>query len=199
MRNYCFAAAVFLVLIFAGCMNSKDGFLYFGFSVDYNLPELTLPGDPLLSLLPPQPLPDIPVDMNADSEFNTQYFDHIVRIKLRQLVFTITADSTNPLIDTKEPVVPTPDDWSFLTSAEIWVEHPVTSEQALIAYVAAGDPQLSSGSNMLHFNCLQSNMVDYFDDNYNTILLFKTVGTFPPDDVIFQGRSEFDLSAALIK
>lgn len=199
MKNCGYAAVILLALSCAGCMDSKEGFIHFGFSVDYNLPELTLPGDPLLSLLPPQPLPDIPLDMNADDEFNTQYFDHIVRIKLRQLVLRITADSTNPLVDTKEPAVPTPDDWSFLVSAEIWVKHPVTSETALIAFVPAGDPQLAPGNDVLHFGCLQSNIVDYFDSNYNTIFVFKTVGTFPPDSVIFNGSAEFDMSAALIR
>jgi hypothetical protein len=199
MRNYCILVLVFLAALGAGCMDSKDGFFHFGFTVDYELPELTMPGDPLLSMLPPQPLPDIPIVMNADSEFSMQHFDHIVRIKVLQLVFAITNDSTNPAVDPLEPAVPTPDDWSFLESAEIWVEHPVTSAQALIAYVSAGDPQLAPGNTTLSFNCLQSNIVDYFDSSYNTTLILKAVGTCPPDDVIFRGSAVFDLSAALIK
>jgi hypothetical protein len=198
--KYCIILTVVTALAFCtGCPDSREGFIHFSFNVDYTLPEQTLPGDPIASLLPPQPLPDIPIDMNADSEFNSKTFDHIVGIKLEQLVFAISASSTNPAYDPKEPVTPTPDDWSFFESIEIWIENPVTLEQAPIAYVLAGSPQLDPGNTTLSFVCVSTNLLDYFDGGYCTTLIVKATGTVPPDDVIFTASAQFKITAALIR
>jgi len=199
MMRHGIVLAALLSLLCAGCLDSKEGFIHFSFTVDYDIPEQTLPGDPLLSLLPVQPLPDIPIDMNTDSQFNSQVFDHIVRIRVQGLVFTINSNSTNPLIDDKEPDPSTPDDWSFLESVEIWIEHPQTFEQGMIALVPSGDPQLLPGNTSLSFTCLNTDLEEYFDSNYNTTLILKATGTFPPDDVIFQATADFKITAALIR
>lgn len=200
MRKVFYILLLFALLV--GCESSKKGFLPFSFSVDYDVPQQTLPGDPLLSTLPPQTLPDIPVNLNADSEFNTQIFHYLTGVELERLTFTITADSTDPAIDDLEPAAPaspTPDDWSFFESAEIWFKHPVTSEEAMVACVASGDPQLSSGSITLSFTCTGVNMLDYFNKSYQTILIIRAVGTCPPDDVIFVAGAKFKVDAVLLK
>jgi hypothetical protein len=199
MKCSCALAAAAVLLLCTGCLDSKEGFIHFSFDVDYALPQQTLPGDPLASLLPPQPLPDIPIDMNADSEFNSRTFDHIVGIELKELTFAISASSANPAYDPKEPATPTPDDWSFLESIEIWIENPVTHEQAPIAYVPAGSPQLEPGNTTLSFVCVGTDITDYFDGSYSTTLIIKTVGTFPPDDVMFGASARFRITAALIR
>lgn len=191
-----------LFALLVGCEDSKQGYLPFSFDVNYDIPQQTLPGDPVLSTLPAQTLPDIPVNLSADEEFNTQIFHYLTGVELERLTFTITASSTDHAIDDLEPAPPaspTPDDWSFFESAEIWFRHPDTSEEAMVAYVAAGDPQLSSGSTALSFTCLGTNILDYFNKSYQTILIIRAVGTFPPDDVIFVAEVRFKVSAVLIK
>ncbi len=199
MRRYSLLAGVFLAVLCTGCLDSDEGFLHFSFTIDQDVPEQTLPGDPLLALLPPSSLPDIPIPVDAGGEINSQAFDHLVRIRLKQLVFAISTSSSDPAVDTTEPDPPTPDDWSFLDSVEIWIRHPVTSEEALIAYIAAGDPQLEPGTTAIVFNCLDTDMLDYFDSAYNTTLIIRAVGTVPPDNVIFGGSVTLKVTAALIK
>jgi len=199
MKSLFYFVAFAAVSFCAGCLDSNEGFLHFDFIVNYDTPESTIPGNPILSLLPPQSLPEIPVDMNTDSEFNSQIFDHLVDIELRQLVFTITASSTDPAVDLLEPATPTPDDWSFLESVEIWFRNPTTLEEGLAAYIAAGDTQLDPGNSNLSFACTEIDLLDYFDGGNNTVLVIKAVGTTPPDDVIFQVSARFRVVAALIK
>jgi len=202
MRYYMiFFAAMLTTIAFSSCLN-KDGFMHFSFDVDHNASEQTLPGDPAGAMLPPQELPDIPMDieLGSDENFNSQAFDHLVAIELKGLVFTITASSTDPAVDLKEPGPTTPDDWSFFQSAEIYIENPTTSQQALIAYVPLDDPQLQPGAGTtLAFACLDVNLLDYFDGAHNTKLVVRAVGTCPPDDVIFQVSVNFKVTAALIK
>lgn len=199
MKIRCILVLMVILLPSAGCFDSSDGYLHFTFEVNYNVPEQTMPGDPLLALLPPQPIPEIPVDMNTDTEFSSQVFDHLVRIRLEELSFAITANSTDPAYDDLESITPTPDDWSFLQSAEIWVRYPGTDVEGLVAFVPEGDPQLASGSPVLAFVCLNTDILDYFDSGHNTTLVLRAIGSFPPDDVIFQASAKFKVTAALLK
>jgi hypothetical protein len=200
MRYRLILAALAIVFLFSGCRRSEHGWLHFGFTVDYDVPEQTLPGAATPVPLPPQPLSGaIPIDLASNPEFNSKAFNHLVRIKLKQLVFTITPNSTDPAFDSLEPGPPTPDDWSFLESIELWVRYPGTSLEAMIAYVGAGDPQLTPGNTTLWFVCLDYDILEYFDANYSTELILKVVGTTPPDDVLFTSSMKFEFVAALIK
>jgi len=184
-----------------GCADSNEGLFPLEFTVDYNVSQLTVPGDPILALLPPQELPEIPIpiDLESDSDFNSRVFDHLVDIEIREVVFTIAANSTDPAVDLNEPDPATPDDWSFLTSVEMWIEHPVTLQRALIALINAGSAQLQPGVTTLRFICGGTNLIDYFDSGYNTTVIVKAVGKVPEDDVIFDASADFRVTAVLIK
>ncbi len=184
-----------------GCLDSNEGFLPFDFTVDYDVPEQRVPGDPVLALLPPQELPEIPIpiDLQEDSDFNSRVFDHLVDIEMRELVFAITASSTDPAVDLNEPSPATADDWSFLQSVEIWIEHPVTLQRALVAFINEGSAQLQPGETTLRFLCAGTNLIDYFDSSYNTNIVIKAVGKVPEDDIIFNASADFKVTAVLIK
>lgn len=190
-----------LTVACGGCIDSNEGFFPFDFMVDYDVPEQRIPGDPLLALLPPQEMPEIPIpiDLQSDSDFNSRVFDHIVDIEMQELVFTISANSTDPAVDLNEPDPVTPDDWSFLQSVELWIEHPVTSQRALIAFINEGSAQLQPGETTLRFICGGTNLIDYFDSGYNTTIVIKAVGAVPEDDVIFNASANFEVTAVLIK
>jgi hypothetical protein len=185
----------------AGCADSNEGLFPFDFIVDYAVPQQTVPGDPILALLPPQELPEIPIpiDLQSDSDFNSRVFDHLTDIEMQELVFTIDASSTDPAVDLNEPDPATPDDWSFLTSVEIWIEHPVTLQRALVALINAGSAQLQPGVTTLRFICGGTNLIDYFDSCYNTTVIVKAVGKVPEDDVVFNASANFRVTAVLIK
>jgi hypothetical protein len=199
MKQVLLLAAVAIVC--GGCLDSNEGLFPFDFMVDYDVPETRIPGDPVLALLPPQEMPEIPipVDLQSDSEFNSRVFDHIVDIEMQELVFTIAASSTDPAVDLVEPDPVTPDDWSFLQSVEIWIEHPVTLQRALIAFVNEGSAQLQPGETTLQFICGGTNLIDYFDSGYNTTIVIKAVGAVPEDDVIFNASANFEVTAVLIR
>jgi hypothetical protein len=184
-----------------GCLDSNEGLFPFDFIVDYDVPETTIPGDPVLALLPPQELPEIPIpiDLQSDSDFNSRVFDHLVDIEMQELVFVIAASSTDPAVDLHEPDPTTPDDWSFLQSVEIWIEHPGTHQRALVALINEGSAQLQPGETTLRFICGGTNLIDYFDSDYNTTIVIKAVGTVPEDDVIFNASANFRVTAVLIK
>ena len=187
VRYYCFLIGLALTVLCTGCGGSdvKQGLIPFSFTVDYDLPQQTIPGDPLLWYLPAQPLPDIPIDLKADEQFNSQYFHHITSIKLESLVLTIDPGSAH-------------DDWSFLVSADIWIKNPDTSEEILIAYIEAGDPQLDPGNAVLLFNCLSHDITERFTDDYRTTIILRVVSTVPPADVTFNATAAFRVSAVLI-
>jgi hypothetical protein len=199
MKHVAILAAA--VLACAGCADSNEGFFPFDFIVHYDVPEQRVPGDPVLALLPPQELPEIPIpiDLQSDSDFNSRVFDHLVDIEMQELVFAIAASSIDPAVDLNEPDPATPDDWNFLQSVEIWIEHPVTLQRALIAFINEGSAQLQPGETTLTFICGGTNLVDYFDSSYNTTVVVKAVGKVPEDDVIFNATANFRVTAVLIK
>ena len=199
MKHVLMLAAVAIAC--GGCLDSNEGLFPFDFTVDYDVPETRIPGDPVLALLPPQEMPEIPIpiDLQSDSDFNSRVFDHLVDIEMQELVFTITASSIDPAVDFLEPNPATPDDWSFLQSVEIWAEHPVTLQRALLAFINEGSAQLQPGETTLRFICGGTNLIDYFDSSYNTNIIIKAVGSVPEDDVIFNASADFKVTAVLIR
>ena len=199
MKHVLMLAAVAIAC--GGCLDSNEGLFPFDFTVDYDVPETRIPGDPVLALLPPQEMPEIPIpiDLQSDSDFNSRVFDHLVDIEMQELVFTITASSIDPAVDFLEPNPATPDDWSFLQSVEIWAEHPVTLQRALLAFINEGSAQLQPGETTLRFICGGTNLIDYFDSSYNTNIIIKAVGSVPEDDVIFNASADFRVTAVLIR
>jgi len=199
MKQVLMLAAVAIVC--GGCLDSNEGLFPFDFIVDYDVPQTRIPGDPVLALLPPQEMPEIPIpiDLKSDSDFNSRVFDHLVDIGMQELVFTITPNSTDPAVDLIEPNPVTPDDWSFLQSVEIWAEHPVTLQRALVALINEGSAQLQPGETTLMFICSGTNLIDYFDSSYKTNIIIKAVGSVPEDDIIFNASANFKVTAVLIR
>jgi hypothetical protein len=137
------------------------------FDVSQNIPAQTIPGSPLGGLLPPLSTQQI----NINSQIQSQTTSPIGSVKLKSLVFTITAG----------------DDWRFLSTMDIYI----SSTKAGTTLPAARIATVSNpgATNTLNFTVLDVELNDYVSEGSQ--LSAMASGNAPADDTTFDGVAVF--------
>lgn len=164
MRTFVFA------LLFAGCGIAD-------FDVDQPVPEQTIAGSslpgPLAALFP------LPLSLDISQQIKAHDTGPIDSVVMSSLELTIT-DTARPAGDT--------DDWSFVDSVDVFIESTksgTTLPKVKIATVSHPGPVQT-----MSFTIDQSiNLKPYIDEG--TKVDTMGMGTAPPDDVSYDGKSVF--------
>ncbi|MCI0339695.1 MAG: hypothetical protein L0216_00855 [Planctomycetales bacterium] len=185
LSSFAGAGAIALAaLAGAGC---NSDWAHYTFDVDEDIPEQTIPGSALGGTLTGGPSP-VSVNFQAEQEYQQQDFDNVDRVIIKTLTLAITANSTNPTVDAIENGLP--DDWSFLTAVDIFIEATVNGAPSSerVAFLPSGDAQFAAGNTTLNFQCTRVDVLPYFQAPGGYKLRISATGSIPPDDVIFNGR-----------
>lgn len=180
-------------VLLAGCL----GAITVVFNVEEPVPEQTVPGDPLQELLGDGDFDPVGMDVTMEQEYQQEEFDYVKTLELTALSFSITADSTNPSVDTLEDGQP--DDFSFIDQIDVVIQANIggTDQSEVIAYLNSGDPQLDPGNSTINLTTTGVNILDYMEAPGGYTIEIQATGNLPPDDVIFDGLATYRVTAGL--
>ena len=186
-------AAVLAGMTLLGCL----GAISVIFNVDEPVPEQTVMGNPLGGLLGDGDFDPVGMDVTIQQEYQQETFDFLRSLELTALSFSITADSTNPSIDTLEDGQP--DDFSFIDEIQVYIQADFGGgpQTELIAFLNSGDPQLDPGNSTISLTTTGVNILDYMEAPGGYTIEVQATGTLPPDDVIFDGLATYKVTAGL--
>ena len=166
-----FAYALFVLA--AGCS-------VLDFNVDQDIEEQVIEGSPLPGVL--DGFLAAPIQLDLQSEIAAQETGPVDQVRLTSLSFDITA-TARPAGDT--------DDWSFLTSVDLYVESTMAGSNLPRTKVAS---VTNPGAvTRLVFTPVDGvNLLPYVNEGAR--LVTEASGNAPPDDVSFAGRAVFRVS-----
>lgn len=179
-----FPAVVVGAIILSGC-DPSDLFSW-TFTVDQDLGEQTVPGDPVLAGTPLNlsiPI-DVP-DLSTEQAYQNEIFDFVQGVSVADITLSITATSVFP-------------DFSFIESASVWLDSvggSVPSQQ--IAFIDPGDPQLQPGVTTLQIATTGVDLTDIIINAGQYRVRIEVQGTVPPSDVSFDGTVSIDVTVGL--
>ena len=167
----------------SGCSGTTLGH----FDVDETLPETRVEGSAVIGLLPADVFPPIALDVSSSEEFQSEDYDFLTSIQLDELTLIITASSTDENEDSLEDGEA--DNFNFLSGIEIFIqaEFDGQSQEALIGFIDADDPQLSAGAQSIDFTLTGTDILQYVEADAGYAVQIEASGESPPDAVIFGG------------
>lgn len=163
----------------AGCSDTTVGTKSFEESEVF-----TIPGIPGNIPRPQIALTDIPwpIDIADQPAYQEANFDFLTSIKVRDLVFEITPESSQQASDQNEDG--NLDSFEFVSDLKFSLRATIdgTPTEVEIANLPISDPQIASNATSLSMNVVDVDIRDLIENDPEIIIAIT--GTIPPDNVI---------------
>lgn len=175
-----------LLLIAAGCSSDTTiGTKSFEETVEFTIPQSPIPISGTLPTL------GIPVKLTDQPGYEDGDFDYVTSVKIRDIVFEITPQSSDMTIDTTEDG--NLDSFEFVSSLDLGLSAILNGTQTAvdIAELPENDPQIASNLTTLNMRVMDVEIRDLIEAPDGSNLQITISGRTPPDAVMISARIRY--------